>query len=166
MLRQAFRSLQKDLEGKSLVLLPVFSDQAFIGVFTLFLKSPRKITSSYTSLIASIGNGIGQYISKHELNRQLSYSEGRYQVLFNSASDAIILSAGEEILDFNRAVQQIGFPKNIRQEKNLITFLGNDVATEEKHLRDLLYTTFRTGRDSVFEWKHRQKNQVVLESEI
>ncbi|MGV3505348.1 MAG: PAS domain S-box protein [Adhaeribacter sp.] len=161
-----FMPLRQTLPVPSLVLLPIFSDQAFVGAFTLILKSPQKITASYTLLVESIANGIGQYITKHELNRQLSYSEGRYQVLFNASSDAIILSQGERILDFNRAVQHLGFPKDILQEQNLVSFLANGLAGEEDHLRELLSRTIRKGQEVVFEWKHWQDNRVVLETEI
>ncbi|KAA5542525.1 PAS domain S-box protein [Adhaeribacter rhizoryzae] len=164
LLNQNFERL---LDLKNFVLMPVSSDTTCIGALVLFLHNPKKITFSFTSLIDTIGNEIGQYITKHELNQQLSYSESKYQALFDSSPDAIILSDGLQIADCNRATQFLtGLTRNILITKTLPEILGNNNLKEEEKINNYLQEVINNGGDVKFEWKRNHPELPPLETEI
>ncbi|MDQ3291295.1 MAG: PAS domain S-box protein, partial [Bacteroidota bacterium] len=165
------KSLEQDLKDtlpvKPMAIMPVCSERSFVAVFVLFLHNNRKVTSSFTALIESIGNGISQYITKHELNRQLNYSESKYQILFDSSSDAIILSDECQIIDCNRAVQAItGISKDKILKTDLISLLSHSRPEEEHKIRPLLQKALEKGKQITFAWRPAPTDSVFLETDV
>jgi PAS domain S-box-containing protein len=158
---------EKTLGAKDLVLMPVCSDTSCVAILVLFIHNPKKITYSFTALVDSIGNEIGQYITKHELNRQLSYSESKYQALYDSSSDAIILSEGIQIADCNRTTQFItGISKNNIIGKTIPEILGNSEPEEEARIVNFLQEVLDKGGELKFEWKRINPDLPAIEAEV
>ncbi|GEO03518.1 hypothetical protein AAE02nite_11820 [Adhaeribacter aerolatus] len=170
-IRESVKLLYQDFEHllglKDLVLMPVCSDTGCMGALVLFLHNPKKITFSFTSLIDSIGYELGQYITKHELNQQLSYSESKYQALFDSSADAILLSDGLQIADCNRATQFLtGIPRNKLINRTLPEILGNNNLQEKEEINNYLQEVIQNGGEAKFEWKRKHLELPPLEAEV
>ena len=149
------------------VLMPVCSDQGLTSVLVLFLHNSRKKNASLVSLIESIGNGIGQYITQHNLNLQLRFSEIKYKNLFDSATDAIILSDGSSIIDGNQAVKTLtGYAIDKILNKDLLAFLSKGQPTEVNKIRHYFEKALAIGKPVVFEWKIKSSRTTPKEAEI
>jgi len=165
--KQLYTFFEKNLGIKDLVIMPVCSDTTCVAILVLFIHNPKKITYSFTSLVDSIGNEIGQYITKHELNRQLSYSESKYQALYDSSSDAIILSEGVKVADCNRTTQFItGVTQNNIIGKTIPELLSNNNPAEEARLYNYLQEVLEKGAELKFEWKRKHADLPPLEADV
>ncbi|WP_071781103.1 PAS domain S-box protein [Adhaeribacter aquaticus] len=164
--KKLFSDFEKLIPAKNMVLMPVSSDKAFVAVLVLFLPDSKDIASSFTSLINSIGNSIGQYITKLELNRQLSFSEEKYMALFDSSSDAIILSDNSQIIDFNQAALTIlGLNKEDLPGADLAELLSNQCIAEEKAIQQKIQDVLENGNKITTEW-YTQVIDRSLEAEV
>ncbi|MDB5261252.1 MAG: domain S-box protein [Adhaeribacter sp.] len=170
-IRKAVKLLYSDFERnlglKDIVIMPVCSDTTSVGALVLFLHNQKRITYSFTSLVDSIGDEIGQYITKNELNRQLSYSDSKYQALFDSSSDAIILSEGIQITDCNRSTQFLtGLPRNRIITQTIPDLLSNNDPKEKEQVHKYLLEIVHKGGELKFEWKRNHPELSPLEAEI
>jgi len=163
-IRQDFEQV---LPLKNKMLMPVCSDRRLTAVLVLFLHNSRKKNAAFTSLIESIGNGIGQYITQHDLNLQLRFSEIKYKNLFDSATDAILLSDGSRIIDGNQAVKAItGYTIDKVLDKDLLSFLSKGQATEVNKIRHYFEKALAIGKQISFEWKIKSPRTTPKETEI
>jgi len=161
------RDFDQVITVKNKVLMPVCSDRGFTAVLVLFLHNSHKINASLISFIESIGNGLGQYITQHDLHSQLRFSETKYKNLFDSASEAIILSDGTRIIDGNQAIKAIsGYAINKIIEKDLLTFLSKGQPEEEYKLQQLFENATVTGNQVTFEWKIQSPRTTYKDTEI
>ena len=163
-LRQA---LDQVLPLNNKMLMPVCSGRGLTAVLVLFLHSSQKKNDSFISLIESIGNGIGQYITQHDLNLQLRFSEIKYKNLFDSANDAIILSDGSRIIDGNQAVKTItGYTIDKILDKDLLSFLSKKQVTEINKIRHYFEKALAIGKQVTFEWKIKSSRTTPKDTEI
>lgn len=100
---------------------------------------------------------------------ELAESERRYELLFNSASDAILILDKNLITDCNyRAEELFGMSRNSIRGLNIIDL--SPLYQEEKILSSekaeiILYNALQ-GEEMLFDWKHRRSNGELFDAEI
>jgi PAS domain S-box-containing protein len=155
---------------QTVLLMPVCSDNQFVAMNVLFLENPYKLTPSLVSLVDSVNKAIGNYISKLELQQELSVSQSKYEALFESSYDGIFLLYNNVIVDCNdTTIQLFGYPKNELLGKKL-----EDISPEKQpdgqnsavKANNILDGTFSTGVSQSFEWKNQHRNGQLLDTEI
>ncbi len=167
--------LQKLLAGRTFVLMPITTDVKFVGLMVLFVANTRKTQASFTSLLDFIGNGISDYIAKADLRTKLSGTETKYQALFESLNDAILLLENKTVVDCNhKASALFGYPKEemigasiwkFLSDSNTIQFTGEQKARQLK-AREVIEKNLAPGISQVFEWQNIRADGSVFETEI
>lgn len=153
-----------------LVLMPVCTDKQFVALNLLFVRNTSKISPALISLVDSIGNGIGHYISKLELHQELSVSQSRYQALFESSFYGILLLQNNQIVDCNDTVFQLfGFQKHEllgKRPEYMSPEFQPDGQSSERKAAGYIAEIMQTDETRSFEWLMRHKNGSLLETEI
>ncbi|HSI90645.1 MAG TPA: PAS domain S-box protein, partial [Adhaeribacter sp.] len=168
-IKQITHYFEELFPAQALVLMPVCSDQQILALNLLFLKNRQKVTPSFISLVDSIGTGIGNYLSKLKLHQELSVSKSRYEALFESSYDAILLLSNNMVVDCNdTTVQLFGYQKH-----ELLGKRPEELSPENQHpeqagafnITNIFNATLQTGVSQSFEWKIRHKSGALLDTE-
>ena len=130
---------------------------------TLSGHGNNRIMVSGRDEISSLSLDINQMLEK------LWENEKRYQILFESASDAILLLKGDKIVDCNlKTLELFGCEKNQDIGKSPCFFspeMQPDGRLSDRKFRDIIETSF--SKDSLlFEWLYLNKDKTVFETEM
>ncbi|MBJ6116725.1 PAS domain S-box protein [Pontibacter sp. BT310] len=163
------RTLSKQFDHE-MTIVPVTTDERLLALLMVWPEGGSNITQSFLSLLDFVGTAIGNYISRHELILQLSHSEDKYKMLFDSAYDAILLFKDGNVVDCNEKALQFF---RCRRE-DLVSATPMDFSPEyqpdgshsgEKTAR-LMEQVLTTGTPITFEWRNIRKDGTPADAEI
>jgi len=171
--RTALAQLQEQLQPllrRKLTLVPITTEKAVLALLVVWQTRDTRLSRSFMVLLDFIGTTIGNYIARHQLQLQLSYSEDKYRLLFESSYDAILLfkdgvvvECNEKAVEFFRCTREelLGHsPTNHSPE--LQPDGSNSALKAERLMREVL----ETGKPKIFEWQNRRKDGTLFDVEI
>ena len=92
----------------SLAVLPVCSDEALRYVLALTLPAAASLQHGWvTGLLSLISDGLNSVLTRERLRAELASTAERYQVLFNSSADGILLTDGRRVLEANETAAEL-----------------------------------------------------------
>jgi PAS domain S-box-containing protein len=169
--KQAFSELQERLHlHRNITLLPIATEKEVLALIAVWTGNQNRMTSSFVALLEFIGTTIGNYISRHRLQQQLTYTEDKYRLLFESSYDAILLFKNGVVVECNE--KAVEFFRCTRED--LIGHSPSDYSPELQpdgtnstlKAQRLMQEALATGKAMTFEWKNRRKDGTEFDVEI
>ncbi|MBC5772536.1 PAS domain S-box protein [Pontibacter sp. KCTC 32443] len=162
--------LLSDQLQRELTAVPVTSEDKLLAILLVWPGGDHHMTQSFLSLLDFVGTAIGNYISRHELLMQLSHSEDKYKMLFDSAYDAILLFKDGQVVDCNEKALQFFRCKR----EDLVSATPMDFSPEyqpdgsnsKEKTAQLMEQVLTTGTPVTFEWKNIRKDGTYVDTEI
>ncbi|MFD2515019.1 PAS domain S-box protein [Pontibacter locisalis] len=164
------RKILKNSLGRKLSLVPILTDKEVLAFILVWPSDRPRMTQSFVALLDFIGSAIGNYISRHQLLHQLSLSEDKYRLLFESSYDAILMfkdgvvvECNEKALEFFRCTREdlLGHaPLDFSPE------FQPDGAHSVEKTNKLMEEVLSTGQSITFEWQNRRKDGTLFFTEI
>ncbi|WP_162055546.1 PAS domain S-box protein [Pontibacter pamirensis] len=170
---KALASLQEHLKTamqRQITLVPITTEKEVLALILVWTGDQHRMTPSFVALLDFIGTAIGQYIARHQLEEQLTYSEDKYRLLFESSYDAILLfkngvvvECNEKAIEFFRCTREdlIGHSPTAFSPE-----LQPDGTNSAQKAERLMQEVLSTGKPITFEWKNRRKDGTLLDTEI
>ncbi len=168
-LTQLEEKLQTQLRRK-LALVPIISDQNVLALLILWHSEHNRLSTSFTALLDFIGSTIGNYIVRHQLQQQLTLSEDKYRLLFESSYDAILLFKDGVVVECNdKALELFGCKRD--------EFIGHSPSDFSPELQPdgtpsalkagtLMREVLEKGVSKTFEWQNRRKDGTLFDVEL
>ena len=169
----ALVQLQKQLQPqlrRKVTLVPITTEKEVIALLILWQEDDNRLNRSFVALLDFIGTTIGSYIARHQLQQQLSHSEDKYRLLFESSYDAILLFKNGKVVECNE--KAIEFFRCNREDlighsptefsPELQPDGTNSTLKAERLMREVL----ETGKSNTFEWKNSRKDGTLFDVEI
>ncbi len=161
--------LEKKLKRK-LTIVPIVTEKKLIALIILWPKGEAKMPQSFLALLNFIGSAIGNYIARHDLMQQLTYSEDKYKLLFESSYDAILLFRDGVVVDCNEKTTQLFRCK--REElldQSLIHFSpevqpSGELSTDK--LEQSMQKALASNDPITFDWQNIRRDGTSFEAEI
>ncbi len=161
----------------TLTLLPICSDEALHYVLALTLPLAATMQRDWvTALLGLISDGLNSFVTREQLRTELATTEHRYQTLFHSSADGILLTDGQRVLEVNQtAADLLGYaPAELLALPDIADLLatqvpvrpGSAAAPAPPTWRELVRATRRTGAAHTFEARLRLANGRRLAAEI
>lgn len=171
--RKALKRLQEHLHvhlNRKLTVVPITTDRQVLAFILVWPGNETRMSQSFVALLDFIGTAIGNYIARHQLQKQLIRTEDKYKMLFESSYDAILLfkdgivvECNDKAIEFFRCTREDLIGKSPKDYSPEFQPDGqNSVEKTERLMRDLL----TTGRSVTFEWKNRRKDGTLFDTEI
>ncbi len=161
--------LQQHLDTQ-LTVVPITTDKAPVAFLVVWTSEEKSMTASFTSLLDFISSAIGNYMSRHELLQQLSNSEDKYKMLFESSYDAILLFKDGKVLDCNeKALQFFRCKREDILGHAPIDFSPEyqpDGSNSKEKTASYMQQVLSTGNPMTFEWHNIRKDGTKFDSEI
>ncbi|GAB3532757.1 hypothetical protein GCM10027443_17030 [Pontibacter brevis] len=170
---RALARIQEQLNAalcRQITLVPITTEKEVLALILVWTGEQHRMTPSFTALLDFIGTAIGQYIARHQLEEQLTYTEDKYKLLFESSYDAILLfkdgvvvECNEKAIEFFRCTREdlIGHsPSDFSPE------LQPDGTNSTQKAERLMQEVLSIGKPITFEWKNRRKDGTLLDAEI
>ncbi|MDX5482025.1 MAG: PAS domain S-box protein [Hymenobacteraceae bacterium] len=162
--------LQLELQREGLTVVPVTTDKDVIALILVWTNGETKITQSFSALLDFIGSAIGNYIARHQLQQQLTMTEDKYRLLFESSHDAILLFKDGLVVECNEKALEIF--RCTRED--LIGHSPNDYSPEyqpdgmrsTEKAAQIMKDVITTGRPVTFEWKNMRKDGTPFDAEL
>lgn len=117
--------------------IPIRSNNIMTGVLLLFSSTTQKPDGDTIELYVSLGNQIGDFMKRAEMEESLRESEKRLRALIENSSDAImVLNTKGDILYSSTSSEKIfGYTTVELAERNLVSF---SVKEDQSRIMDLL----------------------------
>ncbi|TPE44294.1 PAS domain S-box protein [Pontibacter mangrovi] len=171
--RRAVVTLQEQLQlrlHRSLTVVPITTTNKLLALILIWPSSEPRMTQSFISLLDFIGNAIGNYIDRHQLQQQLIQNEDKYKLLFDSSYDAIILFKDGMIVDCNdKTIELFRCTREDLIGKTSMDFspeVQPDGEQSGKKMERLMGEVLETGRSTSFEWKNLRKDGTPFDAEV
>lgn len=156
---QSTRYSNKQL--KSALGIPIRTSNIMEGVLVLFSSSAQKPDTDTLELYTSLGNQIGDFMNRVEIQESLRKSERRFRALTENNSDAImILDTKGQILYASSSSEKIfGFTVSELLESNFMSLCSSN---DQSAVTDLLNgVLMNTERSHTASYKIRRKDGIV-----
>ncbi|GAB3830630.1 hypothetical protein GCM10028895_46950 [Pontibacter rugosus] len=171
--RTALLRLQEYLQiqlKRSLTVVPITTEKDVLALILIWPGSDARTNQSSVALLDFIGTAIGNYISRHQLQQQLTNTEDKYKLLFEASYDAILLFKNGTVVECND--KAIEFFRCTRED--LIgkspDFYSPDVQPDGQPSDDkaslIMREVISTGRSITIEWKNRRKDGTLFDAEL
>lgn len=171
--RNALVKLQEFLQiqlRRTLTVVPITTDKQVLAFILVWSANEVRITQSFVSLLDFIGTAIGNYIARHQLQQQLTHSEDKYKLLFESSYDAILLFKDGIVVDCND--KAIEFFRCTREDlvgrtpEHYSPELQPDGQRSIEKAERIMKDVYESGRSVTFEWKNCRKDGTLFDTEI
>lgn len=171
--RKSLTQLQEHLQAllrRSLTIVPISTEKEVLAIILVWPSSESRMTQSFVALLDFIGTAIGNYISRHQLQQQLTNSEDKYRMFFEASYDAILLFKDGIVVECND--KAIEFFRCTREE--LINHTPEDFSPEFQpdgqrsidKAKKMMAEVLETGRSTTTEWKNRRKDGTLFDAEL
>lgn len=97
--------------------IPVKANNQLVGILEFYCDKSHTIDESLLEKMVTIGNQIGSVIDRIQSRNELVKSETKLKTIFHSSRDAILLTDGTYLLDFNKKAEQLLDLDQYGQEK-------------------------------------------------
>ncbi|MCX2739877.1 PAS domain S-box protein [Pontibacter anaerobius] len=171
--RRVVVSLQEHLQKKlhrSLTIVPITTNNKALALILIWPNSEPRMTQSFVSLLDFIGNAIGNYIDRHQLQQQLINTEDKYKLLFEASYDAILLFKDGVVKECNdKAIEFFRCTREDLIGKSPVDFSPEyqpDGERSADKTERLMREVLETGRSITFEWKNRRKDGTLFDAEL
>ncbi len=158
-----------------LAVLPVCSDEALHYVLAFTLPTADAGQHGWvTTLLHLISDGLNSVVTREQLRSELATTEQRYQLLFNSSADGILLTDGRRVLEANQtAADLLGYsPAELLAAPDAAALLI-DIDPQQQGamgvpptLREIVRATRGTGAAHTFETHLRRADGTRLTAEV
>ncbi|RAU82674.1 PAS domain S-box protein [Pontibacter arcticus] len=155
---------------KRLFIVPITTDQNLLALLVLWSADQPRLTHSFNALLNFIGNTVGTYIARHQLQQQLTSTEDKYKLLFESSYDAILLFKDGVVVEFNdKALELFRCTREDLLNKSPSAFSPEyqpDGTRSDEKAMQMMRDVIETGVPSTSEWLNIRKDGTPLDSEI
>lgn len=141
--------------------IPIRNNNILTGVLLLFSSATQKPDSDTIELYVSLGNQIGDFIKRAEMEESLRESEKRLRALIENSSDAIMIlnTKGDILYSSTSSEKLFGYTTQEFVEQNLVSF---SVKEDQPNVMDLLTGCIvNTGKTGISQFRICRKDGTV-----
>ncbi len=171
--RTALLRLQEFFQShlhRSLTVVPITTEKDVLALILLWPGNEARMNQSSVALLDFIGTAIGNYISRHQLQQQLTNTQDKYKMLFEASYDAILLFKDGIVVECNdKAIEFFRCTREDLIGKSPVDYSPEyqpDGQRSDEKASLIMREVISTGRSITVEWKNRRNDGTLFDAEL